>query len=682
MNIIKITIAYFLLIAIVYGQTTSEYCSKSKITNLEKLNKVAEVNYPGDDRFDVTYYKLDVTLDYPAKKISGAVTIKAKSLAQNLTTMFLDLQSHFTVDSVKANNNKIAFSLSNNKLTLTLDKDYNTGDEIDVVVFYKGTPGSSGFGSFEFGEHNGAPAIWTLSEPYGASDWWPCKDTPADKADSSDVWITADSQFVSVSNGTLEEIVLNSNGTKTYKWKNHHPIAQYLISLAVTNYAVYKNYFKYSPADSMEVVHYIYPEQLNDERKNQLDVTVNALEVYSGLFGLYPFVDEKYGHAQFGWGGGMEHQTISSMGSFGEEIIAHELAHQWFGDEITCKDWHHIWLNEGFATYSAVLFGEAVHGKDFYTNKISTYMENSKNAVGSIWVEDISSVGNIFDWNRSYTKGALVLHMLRGIVGDETFFNILKTYVAEPDLAYGVATTEDFQKVCETVTGSDLNYFFSEWIYGYDYPQYKIEWNPVVNSNGNKIQIKISQADHQNPDYFTMPVQVKILGDGKDTLVTLFNNQNNQIFDIKLSFIPSGIEFDPNNLIFKDVLNVTEVNETKLPKEFSLSQNYPNPFNPTTTIEYTIPNSTHPLIPSREGKEQSDRLARNLLGGGTLTNFSVVTLKVYDILGKEIATLINKKQLPGNYKIIFDAKNLASGIYYYKLRVGSFIKSRKMILIK
>ena len=542
---------------------------------------------------------------------------------------------------------------------------FNIDDQIEIVVYYNGQPENSGFDSFKFGEHNGTPAIWTLSEPYGASDWWPCKDTPADKADSSDVWITADSQFVSVSNGTLIDVLNNNDGTKTYKWKNHYPIAQYLISLAVTNYKIYKDYFKYSDSDSMEVIHYNYPERFDDNRKKQLDVTVKALEVYSNLFGLYPFIKEKYGHAEFSWSGGMEHQTVSSMGHFGENIVAHELAHQWFGDKITCKDWHHIWLNEGFATYSAVLFSEVVHGKDSYNEYISSYMEDAKKAVSSIWVKDISSIGEIFDWKRSYEKGAVVLHMLRNIVGDESFFNILKTYIADSDLAYGVATTEDFQKVCEEVTGTDLDYFFSEWIYGENYPKYTVTWNPASDDNNNhQIEILITQQENTTPNYFIMPVQIKISGDNKDTLVTLFNNENNQTFNINLSFKPTNIEFDPNNLILKDILNVTDVNKDEPPSKFELTQNYPNPFNPTTTIEYSVP------FP----------LNSHFTKGGNTEWF--VTLKIYDILGKEITTLVTKKQKPGNYKVTFDATDLPSGIYFYSLSACDFFQTKKLILLK
>ncbi len=673
----KIITIFLLSITFLNAQNTSEYCSISKIDHYKRLQKSSNINYPGDDRFDVTYYKLDLKLNYTQKKIFGVVTVKAKSLVNNLTTMFLDLKNNLTVDSVKLFQDNISYRLNDNKLILTLGTTFNMGDQIEAMVYYNGKPENSGFDSFKFGDHNGTPAIWTLSEPYGASDWWPCKDTPADKPDSSDVWITADSQFVSVSNGTLVGVLNNDDGTKTYKWKNHYPIAQYLISLAVTNYKIYKNYFKYSDSDSMEVIHYNYPERFDDNRKRQLDVTVTALEVYSNLFGLYPFVKEKYGHAEFGWGGGMEHQTVSSMGSFGENIIAHELAHQWFGDKITCKDWHHIWLNEGFATYSAVLFSEVVHGKDSYNSFINTYMRNAKTAVSSIWVKDISSIGEIFDWNRSYTKGAVVLHMLRNIVGDESFFNILKTYIADSDLAYGVATTEDFQKVCEEVTGTDLDYFFREWIYGENYPKYSVTWNPVSNDNGNQIEILITQQENTNPNYFIMPVQIKILGDSKDTLVTLFNNENNQIFNINLSFKPTNIEFDPNNLILKDILSITDVNKNELPSKFELAQNYPNPFNPATTISYTIPKSTHPFRFAPSPLERGLKPARRFFGGGML-----VKLKVYDILGKEIVTLVNKKQKPGNYKVTFDATDLPSGIYFYGLTAGDFHQTKKLILLK
>ena len=654
---------------LIFAQSSKEHCSLSKINHFNKLQKVSQINYPGDNRYDVTYYKLDLNISYSTQQIIGEVTVNIKSLENNLGEIFLDLQDHFIIDSVVSNEIPLINNLSDGKLNITLNKNYNLDEEISIVIFYQGSPVSTGFGSFIFSDHDTSPIIWSLSEPYGASDWWPCKDTPADKVDSSDVWITSDEQFISVSNGTLEDEIINGDGTKTYKWKNHHPIAQYLISLAMTNYSVYKNYFKYSSEDSMEVIHYNYPENWNENRKSDLDKTVEMLQVFSELFGLYPFIDEKYGHAECGFGGGMEHQTVSSMGTFRESVVAHELAHQWFGDKITCKDWQNIWLNEGFATYSESLWLEAKYGKDAYDNQIeiemsgnpnATWNSYAKQAVGSLYVQDISSISQIFNGARSYAKGAVVLHMLRGIVGDENFFNILRAYASDPELAYDVATTEDFQRVCEAIYGHDLNYFFSQWIYGEDYPNYFINWSNTSSGSNYQANITISQASHVNPSYFIMPVQVKINGANNDTLVTLFNDVNNQTFNIDLSFEPNGIEFDPNNWILKDISDVTSLEDENIfPLEFSLKQNFPNPFNPSTTINYTIP-----VVDAKFA---------------STTN---VTLKIYDSLGNEIFTLLKGTKQPGNYEIKFDASNLSSGIYYYQLKAGQFIETRKMIFLK
>ena len=309
--------------------------------------------------------------------------------------------------------------------------------------------------------------IWTLSEPYGASDWFPCKDTPADKADSSDVWITVDKNLYGVSNGILIGIVKNPDNTSTYKWTNKYPIAQYLISLAISDYTIYKNYFKYSEKDSMPVINYIFPENLASYKAN-LDKVPNMLRVTSDYFGLYPFIKEKYGNAEMGWkgGGGMEHQTVSSMSNFSETVLVHELVHQWFGDKITCRDWQDIWLNEGFATYGEMLYAQKVYGDSAYNDFVTLEMARAKNAKGSIYVQDISSISEIFNGNRSYSKGGIVLHMLRGVVGDSIFFKILKTYSNDPLVAYGTAVTADFQRDAEAVYGEDLEYFFNEWIYG------------------------------------------------------------------------------------------------------------------------------------------------------------------------------------------------------------------------
>ncbi|MCB0742751.1 MAG: T9SS type A sorting domain-containing protein, partial [Ignavibacteriae bacterium] len=411
--------------------------------------------------------------------------------------------------------------------------------------------------------------------------------------------------------------------------------------------------------------HYNYPENLDDQRKLNLDKTTQMLQVFSNLFGPYPFLTEKYGHAEFGWGGGMEHQTISSMGSFGESIVAHELAHQWFGDKITCKDWQNIWLNEGFATYSEALFVEAAYGKVAYHNYIQNEMGSSdkwwtaKGAVGSIYVQNINSIGEIFNGARSYSKGATVLHMLRKVIGDENFFNSLKTYLASPSLAYNVATTEDFKNVCEAVSQMDLDYFFNEWIYGENYPNYSYNWGfKDLGNNQFSIQLNLNQRQNSNPTFFTMPIDIRVNTTLGDTTLPIFNDQQIQNFDFIVLGQPNSLEVDPEIWILRDVVNTTtSVNENNLTEQFQLYQNYPNPFNPSTIIKFTIPSSAN------------DKLR-------------TVLLKVYDVLGNEITTLVNEIKSPGNYEVQFDASNLSNGVYYYKLSTGNFVQVKKMMLLK
>jgi aminopeptidase N len=470
-----ITFALLFCAVFVSAQSIDHSIFENEKQQLERTFSLSKSLYPGDLTIDAKYYKLDLTLSYSPNYLKGSVQIDAVPFSQALNSFFLDLSNNLHVDSVISNNSVLTFTHQNDKLMINLPRVYQPNEKFSVVVFYRGIPVSNGFGSIEFGSHNGDPAIWTLSEPYGARDWWPCKDNPDDKVDSSQVNLTCADNLIPVSNGVLQRVNENGDGTHTYFWNNIHPIANYLISMAVTNYTVYKTYFHYSLTDSMPVVHYIYPENFNNV-KPMLDKTVRMLEIFSVRYGLYPFIDQKYGHAEFGWSGGMEHQTITSLGSFSEQIIAHELAHQWFGDMITCKNWHEIWMNEGFATYSEAVYFEAID-ESSYTPYIESLMAYAKSAKSSVYANDISSVAKIFNYASTYAKGAIVLHMLRGVVGDSTFFRIMKSYAASPGLRYNNASTDDFRSVAENVYGKNLEYFFNEWVYGKGYPHYNYSWD-------------------------------------------------------------------------------------------------------------------------------------------------------------------------------------------------------------
>ena len=622
-----------------------------------KLIQLSKIQYPGDSKIDVTYYGLDLKVTYSPNNISGNVTIGVKSDTTSLNTCFLDLRNILTVDSVLLNGTAAPYTHSSNKINITLDHTYTQGEPFTVKVYYHGVPGGTNFGGFFFGTHAGTPVIGSLSESYSGPYWWPQKDTPGDKADSSDVWITVADNLIPVSNGSLESIVNNGNGTHTYHWKNHYTIANYLISLAITNYTQYNTYYRYSPTDSMVIMNFIYPENFSYV-KPFVDETDEMITVFANRYGEYPFIQEKYGHAEFQWGGAMEHQTCSSMGFWGPGVISHELAHQWYGDMITCADWHNIWLNEGFATYSEAVYIEAKSGKAAYDTKISQEMSSARSAQGTIWVQDITNEWNIFNGARTYSKGGCVLHMLRGVVGDSTFFDIMRTYSAHPSVTYGVATTEDFQAIAESVYGQSLNYFFQEWIYGENEPTYTVGWDKSqVTGDLYDVTININQSVNTNPSYFTMPVQIKLNTSLGDTIVTLFNNAQTQNFQFQVIGNPTSIVFDPGNWILKNNTVITEVEDFSQPLNYSLEQNYPNPFNPATKIKFTI------------------------------SDFGFTSLKVYDVLGNEVATLVNEEKPVGTYEVEFNVAQVSkpeitSGVYFYKIESGNYTETRKMILLK
>jgi aminopeptidase N len=567
-HIYNVIIVFTLLFCEVQGQVeqlngnSEKQFRQTELLRYKALMEQRTNEVTAEERIDVTYYKLDITITTSPQYVKGNVVVRATSKRDNLTSVTLDLMSSLIVDSVLVGGIRVAVSQHSSSFDVTLDRAYNNGELIAMQIFYRGIPGSSGFGSFAFSSHAGKPWVWSLSEPYGAKDWWPCKDHPSDKADSADIIVTCDTAFRVGSNGKLLSVVNNGNGTWTHHWQERYHISSYLISVALTNYTQFSNWFKYTPTDSMEILNYVLPEHLASAQAN-LPKTAGMLSIYSDLFGLYPFINEKYGHSEFGWGGAMEHQTMTSTGTFSEYTIAHELSHQWFGDMITCRNWPDIWLNEGFATYCEALYGERKYGSSAYWNQVNGDMSSAKGATGTISIVDTSNVGRLFDGSLVYSKGGTVLHMLRHVLGDSVFFRVMHEYANHPSLKYGTASTPDFQSVCETVSGKNLNYFFSEWIYGERYPRYGFGWSAQTSLNGYTVTISVSQnTGTTNPTFFTMPIDLKVVGSGWDTTVTIFNNLQTQNFTFDVSHNPTSVLLDPDGWILKDIMNTVLVSPT------------------------------------------------------------------------------------------------------------------------
>ena len=606
--------------------------------------------------FDVTYYKLQLNVLTVESYLKGAITVAGTCRNDAVGPLVLDLVNTMVVDSTFVNGQRTTFVQGTSTVSVMLDRTYHSGESFTVDIYYGGEPLATGFGSFEFNAHANEPWVYSLSEPSGARDWWPCKDDPIDKADSADVFVTCDSTLKVGSNGTLVSVNNNGDGTSTTHWHERHPIASYLISIDLTNFAQFSNWFKYSPTDSMEILNYVLPEHLTTAL-GSLPRTVDMLSVYTNLFGPYPFLDEKYGHAEFGSGGAMEHQTMTSTTTFDEDVISHELAHQWFGDMITCRTWADLWLNEGFAQYCSALYREKKYGTDSYWGYMNSQMDLAVQAVGAIGIPDTSSVRELFDGPRMYNKGATVLHMLRHVVGDSVFFRCLWTYANSPTLRYSTASIGDFQNVCESVSGKDLNYFFQEWIYGEGFPSYSYTWTTTTSGKKNVVTIDVDQFSAQgNPAFFTMPVDFQIGTALWDTLVTVFDDSLSQQFTLNVPVRPTTVLIDPGNWILK----IASQGSAKPPGQYSLEQNYPNPFNPSTRITFGIP-------------EQS-----------------LVTLRVYDIVGRVVTTLVSERKSAGSYTIEWDPLHTTSGVYFCQITAHSlvsaqtldFVQTRKMLLVK
>lgn len=536
------------------------------------------------DNYDLKYHRFIWKVNPAYNAIYGTVTsyFTAKT---NLSYVQFELNSGMSADSAYYHGIKKSVSHVGNILQINIGSVIAGGNLDSLTVFYHGIPDGSGFGSFGVGSHNEVPALWTLSEPFGASDWWPSKNDLIDKIDSIDVFVIAPNGNKVASNGIrISETTYDADNLITH-WKHRYPIASYLIAIAVTNYAEYNDWY-IDGDDSLQIQNFVYPEYLT-QRQASTPQTADFIELFENLFGQYPYDVEKYGHAEFGWGGGMEHQTMTFMGSgaFGFHIISHELGHQWFGDMVTCGSWHDIWLNEGFATYLTGLCYERIDPDPWWNNwKIQTITSVTSQPGGSVYCDDTTSVNRIFDGRLSYNKGAVVLHQLRWLVGDSAFFAGTYNYLHDPDLQYEYAKTADYRQHIEAASGMDLTEYFDDWIYRQGYPSYAISCNPL--SHGNDYEITFNQTQsHSSVDFFELPVPVLFQGNGIDTLIVFDNTTQNQIFTINPGFKIISMVFDPETwLITKNNQLILSV-EVPEGRYFNL---LPNPANDKLIIDQNI----------------------------------------------------------------------------------------------
>ena len=437
-----------------------------------------------------------------------------------------------------------------------------------------------------------------------------------------DVFVTTDTAYKVASNGKLISEISSGNQKITH-WKSNYPTASYLIAIAVTNYAAYSDYVPMAVGDSLQVLNYVYPENLSSAQLQTPDI-IPIIQLYDSLTIPYPFRNEKYGHAQFNWGGGMEHQTMSFMVNFNQDLMAHECAHQWFGDLITCGSWEDIWLNEGFATYFEGLTKEHYIPSLWYNWKRQKINNITSQPDGSVFCTDTNDVSRIFNGRLTYNKGSYLLHMLRWQLGDSVFFNALTNYLNDTLLKYGFATTPDLIAHLQNTSGQNLSTFFNQWYYNQGYPSYHITWN----QNNPAVWLKIDQTtSHPSVAFFEMPVPVRFYGNGTDTTLVFNHTFSGQQFTAAVPWQVDSVVFDPDLWILSANNLVTTGIETK---EISneKQQIYPNPVHDfinvvcKTNCNYTITDANGKIISKGELHQSNNRIKLNSKPGIYFLNTS------------------------------------------------------------
>lgn len=585
----------------------AETCAMRKSPAAKTTVATAEEN-----DYDVKHLKFNLALSNTSVYVSGDVTTTAKVTATTMPIYAFELNGAITIDSFKLNGTIVPSIISTgavHKVTLPSALAQNT--VFTAQVFYHGAA-AAGTGQFFTGGLSavtdaGFKLMYSLSDDLFTDDWWPCKQSLQDKIDSVDMWVMVDDTLKVGSNGLLKNTVSLAGNKKRYEWKTVHPIEYYLISVAVAPYNEYSYYMHYSDGsnDSTLIQNYVYntPGHFTPAAKAALDSTGMIVDHFSNLFGRYAFDDEKYGHCMSPLYGGMEHQTMTTMGTgaYGDvTLIAHELGHQWWGNNVSFGSWRDVWLSEGITSYCEQLFVEKFRGAAALKAYRTNIMNQSKAGTGSVYVDDTTSVSRIFSTQLTYRKGASVTHMLRYLAPqDSLFFKGLRAY--RQQFYNSTAYTKDLKQAMETVYGFNLDTFFNQWIYGQGLPNYSAKWY----QQGSQLVIQIKQTTSASAvvPCFHMPIELKLVTNNGDQYIKLYNNTNTQTFVVNVADVVSGMEIDPNDhilngggLVQKDiaVMNVKGI-------ELDAFTVQPNPTNDNWLVS-GVPAGAHCTLTDMAGK--------------------------------------------------------------------------------
>lgn len=593
------TLAFAVVSLSLFAQENDKYasCSRVKSSVVElKSNTLTVAQIAETEKYDVHFYFLDLHMTNTTTTLSGVAEIHATA-RENLDSALIELYDDFTINSIEVNGTPTSYFRADSRVKIPVNASAN--DNFILTIDYNGTPPTAATNPLGGGGMTNASSpswgnqvTWSLSEPFSAFEWFPVKQSLRDKADSSSVFITVPTSCKAGSNGVLEQVVDLGNGTHRFEWKHRHPIDYYLISVAVAEYVEYN--VTANPAGSGPVLiqNFIYdnPQTLPNFQE-EIDETVDFIELFADLFGPYPFADEKYGHCMAPLSGGMEHQTMTTQGFFEAGLTSHELAHQWWGDNVTCASWSDIWVNEGFASYAEYIMKQNLYPGQQGGDMLDRHDNIMSQPGGSVWVEDSLNSNRIFSGRLTYDKGAAIVHTLRFLINDDDlFFEGLREY--QEIYADSTAIGMDFIHVMEDVTSMDFTDFMEEWYFGEGFPTYSTTWN--LNDGDLHFRITQSVSMPAVTPFFTNDIEIRFDRQGApDTTIRFtINGADNYYVIDNPGNIVNVLSIDPANwVINRTGTNTHDENFVVVgiaEEDLEKVRIYPNPSNGPVTVEMPV----------------------------------------------------------------------------------------------
>jgi aminopeptidase N len=507
---------------------------------------------PAEENYDMKHLKFNLHVSDTSVYLWGDVSTTAQVVAVSMPAYVFELDTLMVIDSAQINGVTLPVTNVGFVRTISLPTALSSGAMFTAQIFYHGVPPPGGGffnGLTQSVSAEGTPMLYTVSDPWVALDWWPAKQSATDKIDSVDMFVTVPTGQVDGSNGVLVNVdTTTTPGFRTYHWQTHYAIDYYLISIAVSQYAEYKSYLHFTgSADSMLIQNFfIDTATFNSLYKANFDSLSQIIDYYSSLFGRYPFWQEKYGVCYTSLPGGMEHQTMTTIGVPNTYIIAHELMHQWFGDHVTYATWGEMWLSEGFACWAEQLFLNHFWGAAAATTHRQTYLNIAlSDLCGEVYVTDTTSSNTLFYQPTVYYKGQGIVTMLRDLAPtDSQFFLVLQTY--QYKFGSGNAGIANMNAIVDSIYGFSLDSFFHQWIYGQGYPEYTITWDQA----GSNVIVKLVQSPScpTGTKLFYTPVELELKATAADTIVMPYNTLDTQVFVFNWADTMTSLLLNPDAL--------------------------------------------------------------------------------------------------------------------------------------